>query len=141
MMTDNRNRASSDMRIATNKRGGTIANPGSVTFNFDRKGIIQVLQKNAKEDELFLAVSEAGAEDFEVSGDLYIITTPPDLLFQVKEKIEQMGVKVEQAELEMIPKSYVDCDAETAKSNLALVEWLEALDDVDAVYHNMTLPE
>jgi YebC/PmpR family DNA-binding regulatory protein len=67
IMTDNKNRVASDMRIATNKRGGTIANPGAVTFNFDRKGVIQVLKKNAIEDELFMAVSEAGAEDFDPS--------------------------------------------------------------------------
>jgi YebC/PmpR family DNA-binding regulatory protein len=141
IMTDNKNRVSSDMRIATNKRGGTIANPGSVAFNFDRKGVIQVVKNNVSEEDLFLGVSEAGAEDFEASGDLYIVTTPPDLLFQVKEKIEQLGGKCEQAELEMIPKTYVDCNEEDQKSNLALIEWLEALDDVDAVFHNMTLPE
>src|SRR5580692_3937792 len=78
VMTDNKNRISSDMRIATNKKGGTIANPGSVTFNFDRKGVIQVLKKNAIEDELFLAASEAGAEDFDSTEDAFIITTPPD---------------------------------------------------------------
>jgi len=141
IMTDNKNRVASDMRIATNKRGGTIANPGAVAFNFDRKGIIQVLKKNAVEDELFLAVSEAGAEDFEVSDEIFIITTPPNLLFQVKEKIDQMGIKCEEASLEMIPKSDVECDPETMKANEALIEWLEALDDVDAVYHNMKLPE
>jgi transcriptional/translational regulatory protein YebC/TACO1 len=110
-------------------------------FNFDRKGVIQVPKKNVNEDELFLAVSEAGAEDFEASDELFIITTPPDLLYQVKEKIDQMGIKCEDASLEMIPKVYVECDAETIKANEALIEWLEALDDVDAVYHNMKLPE
>ncbi len=137
VMTDNKNRIATDMRIATNKRGGTIASPGAVAFNFDKKGVIQVLKQNAAEDELFLAVSEAGAEDFDVEGDLYVITTPPDLLFQVKEKIDSMGIKCVAADLEMIPKNYVECDAETAKSNTALIDWLEALDDVDAVYHNM----
>ena len=68
VMTDNKNRISSDMRIATNKKGGTVATPGSVSFNFDRKGVIQVLKKNAVEDELFLAATEAGAEDFEPHG-------------------------------------------------------------------------
>lgn len=136
-MTDNKNRLASDMRIATNKRGGTIANPGSVAFNFDRKGVIQVLRKNANEDALFMTVSDAGAEDFEVADDLYIITTPPDQLYQVKEKIDQMGIHCEEAELQMIPKVLVDCDPETAKSNEALIEWLEGLDDVDSVYHNM----
>lgn len=136
-MTDNKNRLASDMRIATNKRGGNIASPGAVMFNFDRKGVIQVLRKNVNEDELFMAVSEAGAEDFEVADDLYIITIPPDQLYQVKEKIDQMGIRSEEAELQMIPKVLVECDPETEKANEALIEWLEGLDDVDSVYHNM----
>ena len=139
VMTDNKNRISSEIRIATNKRGGTIANPGAVLFNFDKKGVIQVLQKNAKEDELFLAVTDAGAEDFELSDETYLITTPPELLYAVKEKIEQMGVKCEEAELEMIPKVLVECDPEAVKANLALIEWLENIDDVDRVTHNMQL--
>lgn len=139
VMTDNKNRISSEIRIATNKRGGTIANPGAVLFNFDKKGVIQVLQKNAKEDELFLAVTDAGAEDFEGSDELFIITTPPELLYAVKEKIEQMGIKCEEAELEMIPKVLVECDPEAVKANLALIEWLENIDDVDRVTHNMDL--
>jgi YebC/PmpR family DNA-binding regulatory protein len=140
VMTDNKNRISSDMRIATNKRGGNIANPGAVTFNFDRKGVIQVAKKNVKnEDELFLAVTDAGAEDFESNEDLFFITTPPDLLYQVKEKIESMGIGCEEAALEMIPKVLVECNAEQAQANLALVEWLENLDDVDAVFHNMKM--
>jgi YebC/PmpR family DNA-binding regulatory protein len=141
ILTDNKNRASSDMRIATNKRGGTIASPGSVAFNFDRKGVIQVLKKEAAEDDLFLAVSEAGAEDFEALDDLYLITTPPDGLFQVKEKLDEMGVKSESAELEWIPKVYVECDAEASAANQALIDWIEGLEDVDAVYHNMKMPE
>ncbi|MBI2742580.1 MAG: YebC/PmpR family DNA-binding transcriptional regulator [Chlamydiales bacterium] len=141
IMTDNKNRTSSDMRIATNKRGGTVANPGAVMFNFDRKGFIQVLKKGVDEDALFLAVSEAGAEDFESNEELFLITTPPDLLYQVKEKIEQMGYTCQETSLEMIPKVWIECDSEKAKDNLALIEWLENLDDVDAVYHNMKLPE
>lgn len=137
IMTDNKNRASSDMRIATNKRGGTIANPGAVSFNFDQKGVIQILKNEANEEELFLAVSEAGAEDFEVTEELYVIITPPELLYQVKEKIDQMAIKCEEVGLERIPKSYVECSEEDAKANSALIEWLEALDDVDVVFHNM----
>lgn len=137
ILTDNKNRTSSDIRIATNKRGGTIASPGSVTFNFDRKGVIQVLKKDVSEDALFLAVTDAGAEDFEASDDVYYITTPPELLYQVKEKIEELGIKVDDSSLEMIPKTTLDCSAEDKASNLALVEWLEDLDDVDSVYHNM----
>ena len=139
ILTDNKNRASSEIRIATNKKGGTIASPGSVSFNFDRKGIIQVLKKSAQEDTLFLAATEAGAEDFEVADDSYFITTAPDQLFHIKEKIEAMGVPCEEAELQMIPKTYVACDEEAQKLNLDLIDYLENLDDVDTVYHNMKL--
>lgn len=141
VMTDNKNRISSDVRIATNKRGGTIANPGAVAFNFDRRGIIQVQKHAASEDQLFLTATEAGALDFESIADLYIITTEPTELFQVKEAITQSNIKVDSSELDMIPKVYVDVDEETAKANFALIEWLEQLDDVDAVYHNMNIPD
>lgn len=137
IMTDNKNRISSDIRIATNKRGGTIANPGSVAFNFDRKGVIQISKKHGIEDELFLAATEAGAEDFEATEDMFVITTDPADLYTVKEAIQKLGFECDEASLEMIPKSSVECDEETAKANLALIEWLEDLDDVDAVYHNM----
>lgn len=141
VMTDNKNRISSEMRIATNKRGGTIASPGAVAFNFDRRGVIQVSKKNAVEDELFLAATEAGAQDFEVTDEMFIITTDPADLYTVKEAINHLGFNCEEAELIMIPKSYVECDAEIAKENLALIDWLEELEDVDAVYHNMKMPE
>ncbi len=141
IMTDNKNRISSDMRIATNKRGGTVATQGAVSFNFDHKGIIRVGKKEAKEDDLFLLATEAGAEDFEALEDCYIITTPPDSLFQVKDKLDSAGIKVEEAELEMIPKVYVECNEEDAKANQALIDWIEELDDVDVVYHNMKHPE
>lgn len=141
VMTDNKNRISSDMRIATNKRGGTIASPGAVAFNFDRKGIIQVPKKGIVEDDLFLAATEAGAQDFESEGDMFVITTDPVDLYTVKEAIEKFGVTSTETSLEMIPKTYVDCSAEDIQSNLALIDWLEELEDVDAVYHNMNAPE
>lgn len=140
IMTDNKNRISSDMRIATNKRGGHVATPGSVMFNFDRKGVIQVPKKKAIEEELFLAATEAGAEDFETEDEFFIITTDPLNLYAVKEAVNQLGFQCE-ASLDMIPKSYVECDIETAKANLALIEWLEELEDVDEVYHNMKIPD
>lgn len=141
VMTDNKNRVASEMRIATNKRGGTIANPGAVAFNFDRKGIIQIEKKHVAEDVLFLTATEAGAEDFDSEGDMYVITTDPTDLYAVKDAVEKLGFKCDEASLEMIPRVYVDCDLETAKANLALVDWLEQLDDVDVVYHNMNIPD
>lgn len=141
VMTDNKNRISSDIRIATNKRGGTIATPGAVAFNFERKGILQINKNQGKEDDLFLAATEAGAEDFEAEQDMYIVTTDPTNLYAVKDALTDKGIAVDNASLEMIPKASVICDVETAKANLALIEWLEDLDDVDAVYHNMDIPD
>lgn len=138
IMTDNKNRSASDMRIATNKKGGSIANPGSVTFNFERKGIIQG-KRTLQEEHLLDLVTEAGAEDFDLEKDICIITTAPDQLFQVKEALEKKGFVCEEAELQMIPKVYVECDIESQKRNLDLIEYIEAIDDVDAVYHNMRL--
>lgn len=137
-LTDNKNRTASDMRIAINKCGGTIATPGSVAFNFDRKGIIQVGKEGVKEEDLFLLVSEAGAEDFEAADEegYYVITDPVDL-YAVKEVIDAAGFKTIDVNLEMVPKTLIECNSENAKDNTTLIEWLEDLDDVDAVYHNM----
>lgn len=140
-LTDNKNRLSSEMRIATNKRGGVIASPGSVGFNFDSKGVIQISNKPELEDKLFAAAIEAGAEDFEKDNGIFIITTHPNDLYVVKEAISSLGVECDECDLELVPKTYVDCDSEIAKSNLALIDWLEQLDDVDAVYHNMNIPD
>lgn len=138
VMTDNKNRISSDMRIATNKRGGTVAMPGAVSFNFDRKGIIEVLKKDVKEDDLFMAATEAGAEDFSTEDEeFYSIITDPLNLYSVKEALQKLGYKIDESSIQMIPKTTVEVDEETAKANIALIDWLENLDDVDAVYHNM----
>lgn len=140
-MTDNKNRAFSDIHVAINKKGGSIASPGAVAFNFDQKGIIQIEKKQSSEDEMFLLATEAGAEDFEVTDELYVVITSPDELYTVKEKIEKAGIETKEANLERIPKSYVECDPETAKANLELIEFLEGLEDIDSVYHNMTSSE
>jgi YebC/PmpR family DNA-binding regulatory protein len=138
VMTDNKNRISSDMRIATNKRGGTVATPGAVSFNFDRKGVIEILKKDVNEDELFMAATDAGAEDFSTDDEeLFTIITDPLNLYTVKEALQKSGYAIEEDSIQMIPKTKVEVDEETAKSNLALIEWLENLDDVDAVYHNI----
>ncbi len=141
VMTDNKNRIASDLRIAINKRGGTIADPGSVAFNFDRKGVIRISKDKAVEEELFLTASEAGAEDFDDDGEMFIIVTDQADLYTVKDEVEKLGFESDESNLEMIPKHWVDVDEETAKANQALIEWLEEIDDVDAVYHNMNLPD
>ncbi len=141
IMTDNKNRIASDIRIATNKRGGTIAHPGAVAFNFDKFGVIHVPRTQAIEEELFAKAIEAGAQDFIADDEgFHIITDPADLL-HVKEAVEQLGFACQEAGFEMIPKTHVVCDAETMKANMALIEWLEEIEDVDAVYHNMKLSD
>lgn len=141
VMCSNRNRIASDIHIATNKRGGNVAHPGAVAFNFDRKGMFTVSKKNAIEEELFEAVTGAGADDFSDEGEEYVILCDPTLFYQVKEAIVKLGFEPSHAAIEMIPKNYIECDAEAIKANLALIEWLENIDDVDEVYHNMKLPE
>ncbi len=138
-MTDNKNRTASDMRIATNKRGGNIAAPGAVAFNFDRKGVLQIEKGSMEEETLFNAAIEAGAEDFEAAEEAYMITTDPVELYAVKEKLAEKEILASGAEIEMLPKTLVACDDETRDANLALIDWLEELEDVDAVYHNMDL--
>ena len=136
-MTDNRNRFASDIRIATNKRGGTIANPGSVAFNFDRKGILQIEKGEIAEETLFNAAIEAGAEDFDQEDNLFIIITAPEDLYQVKEKLEELSYSCVESNIAMIPKSHIACSSEDQEKNMALVDWLEDIEDIDVVYHNM----
>lgn len=137
VMTDNKNRISSDIRIATNKCGGTVATPGAVAYNFEKKGVIQVLATSIEEEKLLNLALEAGAEDFDVSDGIYLITTAPEDLAQVKEKIEKNNVKCQEASFEMIPKTLITCSKEDEEANRKLIDWLENLDDVDAVFHNM----
>ena len=141
IMTDNKNRIASEIHVATNKRGGTVAVPGAVAFNFDRKGIILLSKNHAIEEELFAAATDAGAEDFSSDDDYFVITTDPSDLFAVKEAVETLGFKVDEAAIEMIPKAWIEVSAQAAKANNALIEWLEGIEDVDAVYHNMKAPQ
>ncbi len=137
IMTDNKNRISSDIRIATNKFGGTVATPGAVSYNFDRRGVFRILKANAAEDALFLLASEAGAEDFVVEEESYMVIAPVERFNAVKEALQKANLAIEEAELAMVPKAYVEVSDEDANQNIALIEYLEDLDDVDAVFHNM----
>src|SRR5690606_13422321 len=124
VMTDNKNRISSDMRIATNKKGGTVATPGAVSFNFEKKGIIQIPKQSLKEEEVFLVATEAGAEDFDAGEEYYVVITAPDELYLVKEALEQKNIIVEEVFFDQIPKSYVECNEEAKTANIALIEYL-----------------
>ena len=136
-MTDNKNRTASDMRIATNKKGGSVASPGSVAFNFDRKGVLQIAKDSTTEETLFAVALDAGAEDFELAQEGFMVITAPEKLYEVKEKLESQGVLCSEASLEMLPKVSVSCGPKIKKANEELIEWLDNLEDVDAIFHNM----
>lgn len=136
-MTDNKNRLASDMRLATNKRGGSIATPGAVAFNFERKGIIQVAASEGDEESLSMQFIEAGAEDFEKDDEVFIVVTQGSELYKVKENLESAGIAITESSLEMVPKTWVECDEEIAAKNQALIDFLEESDDVDAIFNNM----
>lgn len=114
-----------------------MASPGSVAFNFDRRGVIQFPQEGTDEEALFHAASEAGAIDFDTAEGTYVILTEPSDLYNVKEALSSQGFESDQASLELLPKTLIECDEETEKANQALLDWLEDIDDIDDVYHNM----
>ncbi len=137
-MTDNKNRTLSDMRIATNKKGGVVASPGSVAYNFEQKGVIQIGKDQANEETLFAQATQAGAEDFDELDDIYIVITKPDQIAAVKKQFEMQGIVCTEVSLEMIPKVWVECSDQERRANQELIAFLESLDDIDAVFHNMS---
>jgi YebC/PmpR family DNA-binding regulatory protein len=138
-MTDNKNRTASDIRVAINKCGGTLAVPGAVSYNFQEKGVLRILKSQMAEDDLFLLASEAGAEDFFVEEEQYVVITPSEAFLKVKEAIEKANIKCNEASLEWVPNLWVEVSEEDADSNITLIEWLENNTDVDVVFHNMKI--
>ncbi|MCH9620939.1 MAG: putative transcriptional regulatory protein [Chlamydiia bacterium] len=136
-LTDNKNRTASDMRIATNKRGGTIATPGSVLFNFDKLGVMQITKEGTDFDKLFEDAIEAGALDINDEEDVYIITTNPEDLFKVKEELEAKKYTVNDPSQELVPKTLIECSPEDKEKNEALIDFIEDLDDIDQVFSNI----
>ena len=136
-MTDNRNRTAGDVRHILDKFGGNLGTTGSVSWMFDKKGII-IVEKSTKmsEDELMMEAIEAGAENFEVSDDVYEITTAPEDFSKVREALEAKGIEFLDADVKMVPQNYMSLDeAATKKMNL-IIENMEDLDDVQEIWHN-----
>ena len=136
--TDNRNRTAADVRHVFDKSGGNLGTTGCVSYLFNRKGVIIVAKEstNMSEDELMLLAIDSGAEDFEAGEEYYEITTSPEDFSNVREKLESEGLSFEQAEIQMIPTTYVDLDEKSAEKMQRLIDNLEDLDDVSEVYHN-----
>jgi YebC/PmpR family DNA-binding regulatory protein len=140
-LTDNRNRTSAEIKNIFSRNGGSFAEPGAVSWQFERKGIV-LIDKSADEDELTLAAADAGAEDVTDNGDTWQVTTPPTDLHAVRTAIEEAGFTVSSADLTMIPTTTVELTQESqAKSVLRLADALEDHDDVEAVYANFDIPD
>jgi len=142
-LTDNRNRASAEIRAIFTKNGGSMAEPGAVSWQFERTGVVNVGKGPAvDEDELMLVAADAGAEDVRDSGDAWEVVTPPTALTAVRSAVEGKGWHVESAELTMQPTQTVPIASEgDARRVLRLVDLLDEHDDVQNVYANFDIPD
>jgi YebC/PmpR family DNA-binding regulatory protein len=134
-LTDNRNRTSSDVRHAFSKHGGSLGEPGSVNWIFEKKGQIVVDAARYGEDDLMVAV-DAGAEDVAEDGDVLEVVTGPTGLAAVRGALEQAGVEVQSAELVMRPTNRIEIDESQTASLMRLLDTLEDNDDVQDVHAN-----
>ena len=141
-LTDNRNRTASEVRHVFAKHDGNLGTSGGVAWQFERRGVVLVAAGGVDEDELLLVAADAGADDVELDGQTYQVTSAPEELRAVREAIEAAGYGIESAELSMIPKTTVAIvDEATAKKVVRLVEGLEDVDDVQDVYANFDIAE
>jgi YebC/PmpR family DNA-binding regulatory protein len=141
VLTDNRNRTGAEVRSLFTKLGGSMAEPGAVAWQFERKGTI-VVDRAADEEELMLAALDAGAEDLADEGEAWRVTTPPTELHKVRTGIEEAGMTVVEADLTMLPTSTIPLDsAESAKKVLRLIDSLDDHDDVQNVYANFDISD
>ncbi|MGH9245996.1 MAG: YebC/PmpR family DNA-binding transcriptional regulator [Acidimicrobiales bacterium] len=140
-LTDNRNRTSAEIRSLFTRNGGTVAEPGAVAWQFERKGVVMV-PRATDEDELMLAALDGGADDIVDEGDTWRVTTPPTDLHQVQAAVEAAGIAIESADLTMIPSTTIPLeDAESAKKVLRVIDGLDEHDDVQNVHANFDIPD
>jgi len=139
-LTDNKNRAAADVRLAVTRNGGSMADPGSVSYQFSRKGVI-VVEKNesTSEDAILDAVLETGIEDIQDRGDQFIITTDPSSMVEVRTALQSASIDYESADVEFVSSMPVQVDLETAKKVISLIDALEDSDEVQNVYSNFDM--
>jgi YebC/PmpR family DNA-binding regulatory protein len=141
-LTDNRNRTSAEVKNIFTRNNGSFAEPGAVSWQFERRGVVSVPRAGAEEDDLVLLAADAGADDVQDLGDSWQVTTPPTELHAVRGALEAAGVTVTSADLTMFPTTTVALGDETqARQVLRLVDALEDHDDVEAVYANFDIPD
>ena len=141
-LTDNKNRTAADVRHLFAKHGGNLGTDGSVSWQFERRGVVVVPADGVDEEELFMAAADGGADDIEQDGTVFQITSAPEQFGSVRGAVEAAGFTVESAELMLVPKTTVAVDDEAkARQVMRLVDALEENDDVQDVYANFDIPE
>ncbi|GAA4948398.1 YebC/PmpR family DNA-binding transcriptional regulator [Streptomonospora halophila] len=140
-LTDNRNRATSEVRVAVTRNGGSMADAGSVSYLFSRKGVVLVSKEGVSEDDVTLAVVEAGAEDVNDLGESFEIVSEPGELVNVRTALQEAGIDYDSADTSFLPSVEVQVGEEDAKKVMRVVDALEDSDDVQNVFTNVDIPD
>jgi len=140
-LTDNRNRAASDVRLAFTRNGGALADPGSVAYLFTRKGVVLVPADGLGEDDLLAAVLDAGAEEVNEVGDAFEVVSEATDLVAVRTALQDAGIDYDSAEAQMVPATQIELDADGAERIFRLIDTLEDSDDVQNVYGNFDVSD
>ncbi len=136
-LTDNKNRAAAEVRTIMSRNGATMADPGSVAYNFNRKGVISITKVDGvTEDDILLAVLDAGAEEVNDRGGGFEVITDPSDLVAARTALQEAGIDYDSSEAEFVPNVSVDIDAETARKVFRLIDALEDSDDVQNIFAN-----
>ena len=141
VLTDNKKRTVADIRHLMSKYGGNLGENGSVSWMFDKKGQIQVDIEAGEEEIILEAALECGADDFEVEEDMYLISTDPAELMQVKDQLESKGYEINSAEVEMVPKNLQKVEKKDVDRVLNLMDELEDNEDIKSVFANFDIDE
>ena len=135
-LTDNRNRAASDVRVAMTRNGGSMADPGSVSYLFSRKGVVIVPKGSLTEDDVLTAVLDAGAEEVNDLGEAFEVVSAAGDVVAVRTSLQEQGIDYESADTSFLPSMSVEVDEDTARKVFRLIDVLEDNDDVQNVYVN-----
>jgi YebC/PmpR family DNA-binding regulatory protein len=139
--TDNRNRTVAEIRHILSKYGGNLGETGSVSWVFEKKGLIRVEKENYDEEEMMLKAIDAGADDFKVEDDYYEIYTQFEELNKVRSTLDDSGITIESAEIAMIPQNVIELEGKQAEQMLRLMDALEDNDDVQNIFANFDIDE
>lgn len=140
-LTDNRNRAAGEVRVAMTRNGGNMADPGSVSYLFHRKGVVTLEKNGLSEDDVLMAVLDAGAEEVNDLGDSFEIISDPSDLIPVRKALQAAEIDYDSAESGFQPSVSVEVDADGARKVIKLVDALEDSDDVQNVYTNVDISD